>query len=229
MSLRTTPGRRDGSSEGQAGRAREPRISILEEDRAGRGLLDRPATAVVTFAAGFGAGRVFQGGEMARARWIVPFLALALPAAAQESKPDAETLRTRERAALLDVRSVLVAARQYASGNGGYFGELRCLTAPESCLPAYPKDEAPLLDPTHDWLATRLGYVRKFHAGPTADEDARQKANAAPGSLRSFAFTVAPETPGETGLRSFCGDSTWKVCAVPSGAPPPVQAGRALA
>jgi hypothetical protein len=168
---------------------------------------------------------------MVRARWIVPFLAgpFALAAAPQESKPDAETLRTRERAALLDVRTVLVAARQFASGNGGYFGELRCLTAPESCLPDYPNDEAPLLDPTHDWLATRLGYVRKFHPGPAAGEEARLRAKAAPGSLRSFAFTVFPEIPGETGLRSFCGDSTWKVCAVASGAAPPVRDGRCVA
>src|SRR5262245_34711736 len=125
---------------------------------------------------------------MARARWLVPFLAcpLALFAAMQESKPDADTLRTRERAALLDVRTVLVAAKQFASGNGGYFGELRCLTAPEACLPDYPKDQAPLLDPTHDWLVTRLGYVRKFHPGPTVDEETRLRAKAAPGSVRSF-------------------------------------------
>jgi hypothetical protein len=169
---------------------------------------------------------------MARARWIVPLLACLLAplaAAQQENKPDAETLRTRERAALLDVRTVLMAARQFASVNGGYFGELRCLTAPESCLPHYPKDQAPLLDPTHDWLATRLGYVRKFHLGPVANEEARVRAKAAPGSLRAFAFTVTPEIPGETGLRSFCGDSTWKVCAVPNGTLPPVKDGRCSA
>jgi hypothetical protein len=168
---------------------------------------------------------------MARARWIVPFLACApaLAAAAPEQKPDAETLRSRERAALLDVRTVLVAAKQYASVNGAYFGELVCLTAPETCLPDYPNDQAPLLDPTHDWLATRLGYVRKFHPGPPVDEEARVRAKAAPGSLRSFAFTIFPETPGETGLRSFCGDSTWKVCAVASGASPAVKDGRCAA
>jgi hypothetical protein len=167
---------------------------------------------------------------MARAGWTLPYLAslLALHASAQEQKPDAETLRSRERAALLDVRTVLMAARQFASGNGGYFGELRCLTAPEICLPDYPKDKAPLLDPTHDWLATRLGYVRKFHPGAAADEEARVRAAAAVGSLKTFAFTVAPETPGQTGLRSFCGDSTWKVCAVASGAAPPVKDGRCI-
>jgi hypothetical protein len=164
---------------------------------------------------------------MARAGWIVPFLASlgALLANAQEGTPDAETLRMRDRAALLDLRTVLVAAREFARGNGGYFGELRCLTAPESCRPDYPKDKAPLLDPTHDWLATRLGYVRKFHPGPLVDEPTRAKAGAAAGSLKSFAFTVAPEAAGQTGLRAFCGDSTGKVCAVASGEPPPVKDG----
>jgi hypothetical protein len=167
---------------------------------------------------------------MARAGLTLPVLASlsALLATAQEGKPDAEILRARERGALLDVRTVLMAAREFAGGNGGYFGELRCLTTPESCLPNYPKDKAPLLDPTHDWLATRLGYVRKFHPGPPAEEEARLRASAAEGSLKSFAFTVAPETPGQTGLRAFCGDSTWKVCAVASGAVPPVKDGRCM-
>jgi hypothetical protein len=168
---------------------------------------------------------------MARAGWIVPLLAslVALLAVAEEPKPDAETLRIRERAALLDVRTVLMAAREFASGNGGLFGEIHCLTTPESCRPDYPKDKAPLLDPTHDWLATRLGYVRKFHPGPAADEEARLRASAAAGSLKSFAFTVAPKAPGQTGGRAFCGDSTWKVCAVASGAAPTVKDGRCVA
>ncbi len=166
---------------------------------------------------------------MARTGWLIPFLALvgaAHLAAPQEDKPDAETLRGRERMALLDVRTILMAGRQFAGWNGGYFGELRCLTAPESCLPAFPKDEAPLLDPTHDWLAPRLGYVRKFHPGPPADEEARLRVSAAAGSLKSFAFTVAPEKPGQTGIRAFCGDSTGKVCAMAKGEEPPVKDGR---
>jgi hypothetical protein len=166
---------------------------------------------------------------MARAGWLIPVLAAlgaALPAASQEEKLDAETLRVRDRMVLLDVRTVLMAARQFAGRNGGYFGELLCLTAPESCRPDFSKEEGPLLDPTHDWLATRLGYVRKFHPGPPVDEETRLRAGAAAGSLKSFAFTVTPETPGKTGLRSFCGDSTGKVCAVPSGAEPPVKEGR---
>ncbi len=169
---------------------------------------------------------------MARAGRLVPILAalgVAMPAGGQEEKPNVETLRARERMALLDVRSVLMAARQFAGWNGGYHGEIRCLTAPEQCQPDLAKDQAPLLDPTHDWLATRLGYVRKFHPGPPADEEDRIRVRAATGSLRGFAFTVAPEKPGVTGLRAFCGDSSGKVCAMADGTEPPVKEGRCAA
>lgn len=165
---------------------------------------------------------------MARARRLLPILALvaALPASGQEQRLDAETLRARDRMALLDVRTVLTAARDFAGWNGGYFRELRCLTRPESCLPAFPADRAAFLDPTHDWLATRLGYVRRFHPGPPVDEGVRIRAQSSPGSLRSFAFTLVPERPGETGLRAFCGDASGKLCAIVSGAEPPVKDGR---
>jgi len=166
---------------------------------------------------------------MARAGWFIPVLAtlaVAGPAASPQEKPDAETLRSRERMALLDVRTILMAARQFAAWNGGYFGEPKCLVTPEACLPDFPKDQSALLDPTHDWLATRLGYVRKFHPGPPADDEARIRVRAAPGSVKSFAFTVSPERPGETGLRAFCGDSSGKVCAIAKGTEPPVKDGR---
>ena len=166
---------------------------------------------------------------MARPGWLVPVLALlgvAVLAVSQEEKPSAETLRGRERMALLDVRTVLMAARQFAGWNGGYFGELRCLTAPENCRPDLPKDQTPLLDPTHDWLATRHGYVRRFHPGPPVLEEDRLRVGAAEGSLSTFAFTVAPEKPGVTGLRAFCGDSAGKVCAMADGTEPPIKEGR---
>ena len=146
--------------------------------------------------------------------------------APEEVKVDAETLRLRDRAALLDVRTVLMASKQFAARNGALFGPLTCLTQPETCLLGFPKDEAPFLDPTHDWLETRHGYQRKFELGPLASPDAVRAAGASPERSKSFAFTVAPEKPGETGLRSFCGDATGKICFIASGAPPTVKDGR---
>jgi hypothetical protein len=144
-----------------------------------------------------------------------------------DSEPvDAETLRVRDRTAILDLRTVVMAGRAYAAVNGGLFGTLSCCTQPETCRPDFPKDAAPFLDPSHDWLAIRLGYARTFHPGPPASEEEIQRAKAAPGSLKSFAFTVAPVKPGQTGLRAFCGDSTGRICVSRDGSEPPVKDGR---
>jgi hypothetical protein len=153
----------------------------------------------------------------------------ASPLGAQEVKPDAETLRGRDRTALLDVRTILGAAKQYAARNGGLYGPMDCLTRPETCRADFPKDDPPFLDPTHDWLETRLGYVRKFLPGPAATEDEIRKSNAAPGSLRSFAFTAVPIKAGETGLRAFCGDVSGKICFTADGGAPGVRDGRCVA
>jgi hypothetical protein len=152
----------------------------------------------------------------------------AVASATAEEKPTPELLRTRERIAMLDLRTVLMAGKEYAALNGGYFGPPECWTAPLKCRPDLPKDQAPLLDPTHDWMATRIGYDRKFHPGPVVDEEVRARAKAAVGSLKAYAFTVTPTKAGETGGRSFCGDSTGRVCAMANGSEPPVRDGRCL-
>jgi hypothetical protein len=153
--------------------------------------------------------------------------AAALGSPAQEEvKVDAETLRLRDRAALLDVRTVMMASKQFAARNGALFGPLTCLTRPETCLTGFPRVEAPFLDPTHDWLETRHGYARKFHLGLKASPDTVRAAGASPESYKYFAFTTAPVKPGDTGLRSFCGDSSGKICFIASGAPPTVKDGR---
>ncbi len=145
---------------------------------------------------------------------------------APPEKLDAETLRGRDRSALLDVRTVIMAGRQFAAANHSLFGPLSCLTHPEACLPAFPTDAAPFLDPTHDWLAARLGYVRKFHSGPPVNEDEIQRTGVAPSSLKSFAFTAHPQKAGETGLRGFCGDSSGRICITRDGSEPRVKDGR---
>jgi hypothetical protein len=159
--------------------------------------------------------------------WLMASLAMVAAAGAEE-KTNPEILRTRERIAMLDLRTVMMAGKEYAALNGGYFGPPECLTAPAKCRPDLPKDQAPILDPSHDWMATRIGYDRKFHPGPPLAEDVRARARAAVGSLKAYAFTVSPTKPGETGIRSFCGDSTGRVCAMANGVEPPVRDGRCL-
>ena len=103
---------------------------------------------------------------------------------------------------------------------------ISCLTAPEKCIPGFAADGAPFLDPSYAWLEPRLGYARKFHPGAPADPAAIAKARASPSSLRAFAFTATPLTPGVTGGRAFCGDSGGRLCMTADGREPPVKDGR---
>jgi len=149
-------------------------------------------------------------------------------APAQEDKLDAEALHGRDRAALLIIRTVLLAEKQLAMRNGGLYGPFECLTRPETCFPDFPQDDAPFLDPTYEWLEPRLGYERRFHPGPKATEDELRRAKAVPDSLKAFAFTAVPVKPGETGLRAYCGDASGKICFTPDGAPPGIREGRCV-
>lgn len=171
---------------------------------------------------------------MAPGRFVVStvvflFGAISPATRGQDPKLDTETLRGRELAALLEVRTVLMAQKLFAARNGGYFGPFECLSKPETCLPDFPKDEAPFLDPTHDWLVERRGYTRSFQPGPKVADEELKAAKAVAGSVRAFAFTAIPVVPGETGLRGFCGDAGGKVCFTADGSPPGVRAGRCVA
>lgn len=135
-------------------------------------------------------------------------------------------LAARERAVLLTISTVVSGQRMYAAENGTFFDEIACLTGPAACIPGFAADGAPFLDPTYAWLQPRLGYVRKFHAGPKVAPDAIARAKASPSSLQAFAFTTSPMNPGVTGKRAFCGDSGGRVCMTPDGSEPPVKDGR---
>jgi len=149
------------------------------------------------------------------------------PSPAPSASPlDAAEIKARERMMMITVSTVVSAERTYAAANGTFFDEIRCLTRPVECVPGMAADAAPFLDPTYDWLEPKLGYVRKFHAGPRPSPDEIRKAGASPTSLRAFAFTATPQRPGETGSRAFCGDSSGRICFTPKGTEPPVKDGR---
>jgi hypothetical protein len=171
--------------------------------------------------------------------WSPVVLAIALaaqepPAApAASPSPDAaevtltpQQIKDRERNVLLTVSTVLLGQRTYASSNGKFFDEIACLLEPWKCIPGFPSDGAPFLDPTYAGLEPRLGYARKFHPGPKAAPDAIAKAKASPSSLQAFAFTATPLKPGVTGGRAFCGDSGGRTCMTADGSEPPVKDGR---
>jgi hypothetical protein len=159
--------------------------------------------------------------------------ALALPSrafgqepAATPARPDAQELEARERHAILVVRTLALAGKTYAAANGSLFGELGCLTNPASCRGSWPEDAPFPLDPSYDWEGVKLGYRRRFHPGPRASDEEALRTGAARGSLKAFAYTAAPELPGQSGLRAFCADSSGRFCVTPDGREPTVKNGR---
>jgi hypothetical protein len=114
---------------------------------------------LVSHAGNFVARGLFNGQSKIRVR-LAPDDALRI-----QHERLGRTLRGRDRMALLDVRTVLMAQKLFAARNGGYYGPFECLTKPETCLADFPKEEAPFLDPTHDWLVTRE-VLRSSQAAP---------------------------------------------------------------
>lgn len=154
-----------------------------------------------------------------------PATPIPSPTAAAEAV-SAEGIRSRERMAIVALSTLLQAEKTYAARNGRLFDEVRCLVAPAACIPGFPAEEAPFLDPTYPWLEPRLGYARKLHAGPRATPDQIARASASPSSLTAVAFTVTPVVPGKTAGRAFCGDSSGRMCVSADGREPPVKDGK---
>jgi hypothetical protein len=96
--------------------------------------------------------------------------------------------------------------------NGGFYeGRLQCLAKPDDCLSN--STAPPFLDGA-TLAPTKSGYARELVAGPAGRD-------LPPGlsrtSVTSYAFVLHPVTTGQTGVRSFCGDSSGRVCFDPLG------------
>jgi hypothetical protein len=112
-----------------------------------------------------------------------------------------------EAATIGDLRTVISAQAAYQSANGGFYGEMACLPEPKLCIVGY--DGPVFLDRELASAKEKSGYRRTFHPGP---------AGSTPRSLSMFAYTAAPLTQGQTGVRSFCGDGSGLICFHPAGA-----------
>ncbi|HLA76404.1 MAG TPA: hypothetical protein VJU18_02365 [Vicinamibacteria bacterium] len=157
---------------------------------------------------------------------FVTVVAGALTSSQAAESPEAQAMRARENMAIIAVRTVVVAQKGYAAANHSFYDQIPCLMRPWDCIPGHPTDGAPFLDPTYDWLAPRLGYSWRFHAGPAPTPEEIAVVNASNTSLRAFAFSAAPLKAGETGTRGFCGDSAGNMCVTKDGSEPPVRNGR---
>lgn len=128
-----------------------------------------------------------------------------------------------EAATIGDLRTVISAEAAYQSANAGYYDNLECLAAPSRCIPGYPAAGPVFLDGQLAAATTKSGYTRTFHPGPAAS--GADPAISSPSSLTSFAYVAVPATPGQTGVRGFCGDASGRICFTPDGSAPPVVDG----
>jgi type II secretory pathway pseudopilin PulG len=106
-----------------------------------------------------------------------------------------------------DIRSVIAGQAAYQTVNGGFYASrLECLTRPGDCLANATLPQ--FLDPG-TIASPKSGYVREFVPGPPAPGSAT--------STSGYAFLAYPVTVGQTGVRSFCGDSSGRICYDPQG------------
>ncbi len=118
-----------------------------------------------------------------------------------------------EASAIADVRVVVSAQAAYASSNRGLHDNLACLAAPAGCIPGY--QGAAFLPPEVAATGPRRGYRFTLHLGPPASSEGP----VSPSSVGSYAYVAVPLNVGQTGVRSFCGDSTGRICATVAGEP----------
>jgi uncharacterized membrane protein YhaH (DUF805 family) len=122
-----------------------------------------------------------------------------------------------ESAAIGDIRTVISAQAAYRSANGGWFeGNPECLAAPAvGCVPGYPADGPGFLEPVLASRQPKSGYQRRFEPGRMVSVDPAVSSQT---SVGNYAYVAVPVTPGQTGVRSFCGDSTGVICFRADGA-----------
>ena len=117
-------------------------------------------------------------------------------------------ISANESGAIGNVRTVISAEAAYQSANAGYYDVPACLLAPaqSQCLGSNAPPGGYITPGGIAFDAPKMGYVMRFYPGETVAAP-----GASPSSLTSFAVVAEPATP-QTGVRTFCGDSTGVVC-----------------
>jgi type II secretory pathway pseudopilin PulG len=114
-------------------------------------------------------------------------------------------ISANEAATIGDIRTVISAEAAYQAVGHGY-ADMPCLANAASCVKGYVGTA--FLSKDLAEAKRKSGYDRTFHPG---------LAGQLPGTYRKFAYTATPVEPGKSGVRSFCGDSTGRVCFEPTG------------
>jgi type IV pilus assembly protein PilA len=129
-----------------------------------------------------------------------------------------------EAATIGDIRTVISAQAAYQESNGGFFeGNIECLARPSvGCAPGLPADVLPFISPALASREPRNGYQRRFEPGRMMAVDAALSSQT---SVASYAYVAVPVAPGQTGVRSFCGDPSGVLCFRSDGADIPATGG----
>jgi hypothetical protein len=126
-----------------------------------------------------------------------------------------------EAASIGRMRELISAETAYATANGGFYGSIDCLTAPDGCIPEYSGQpflwlSVPFDSPMH-------GYRATLHLGPAVPPEVVERGQVGSSSASSYLLTLAPVTRGQTGTRAFCADASGAICFFPDGTVPPVD------
>jgi prepilin-type N-terminal cleavage/methylation domain-containing protein len=115
-----------------------------------------------------------------------------------------------------DSRAVGSSEVAYSSSNGGFFGQISCLSSPTTGVCNWAAGTTPFLDAQLGSLTTKQGYVRSFTPGAAGN------GSPDPG-LATFVYFATPSGVAQTGNRGFGIDHTGLICFTTTGAPPPTS------
>jgi type IV pilus assembly protein PilA len=132
-----------------------------------------------------------------------------------------------ESATIGDVRTVISGQAAYQSADGGWYdGNLSCLSVSGSaCIPSYPATAPTFLDSAIASQIPKSGYNRSFAPGLPPVPDCGIYSTTC---VASYAYLTSPVNQGQTGVRSFGGDSSGVLCVVPGGGDVPTSGTIAL-
>jgi len=149
---------------------------------------------------------------VAAALLVIAGLAVAARTIVERQRRNADAA---EGLALVRLQAIGTAQLRYASVNGAGFDTLPCLAHPEGCLPNVPAGFAPFLAPELAVPDVQHGYRLVFHPGPPPHGD-RDPDRHSPSSLAAYACVAQPVAGGPSGRRTFCADSTGRLCVIGS-------------
>jgi len=111
-----------------------------------------------------------------------------------------------------DSRTVISGEAAF-EGAVGTYGVLSCLLSPSdgACATGYPATAPTFLDEAITTLVNKTGYARSFSTGDP------NTTLSSPTGIATYCYDATPVTVGQTGVRSFGGDQSGRICASPDG------------